>query len=152
MTVQMLSQKYPSIPWLRLLNKIFNPSGITIDNNETVYVADLKFISEIEKLIKDTPKRILANYLAWNMIQKVLMYMPKKLRSLSTNFVNIEQGTKRVMNRESWCLNEIMEGFPISLSAMYIKKFSNKKIKSNISEIAQNIKNQIKSNLEKVCY
>lgn len=149
-TIGELSKKYPSIPWVTLLNKVFNPSGVFLDVTEKVHVTDPKFISELEKLIESTPKRVLANFLAWHVASLTFMYMPEKLREISLTFASQMDGTKKTMNRVSWCLTEIMEGFPISLSATFVKKYFNKQMKENIFEILVNVKNQIKKNLEEV--
>lgn len=150
MTIEELSQKYPKIPWLKLINKVFNLSGIRVNNNETVTVVDLKYLSAVEKLIQITPKRELANFLAWKLVEQALAYMPQALRQIASAFTNEVSGTTRIMNRESWCLNEIMEAFPISLSAMYVRKYFNNDIKEKVTEILHNVKNQIKKNLEQV--
>ncbi|XP_031783498.1 neprilysin-2 [Nasonia vitripennis] len=149
-TIEELSKKYPRIPWLKLINKVFNLSSILINNNETVTVVDLNYLSAVEKLIQTTPKRDLANFLSWKLVEQALAYMPRTLRQIASAFTKEVSGTTRIMNRESWCLNEIMEAFPISLSAMYVRKYFNNDINEKVTEILHNVKNQIKKNLEQI--
>ncbi|XP_058805565.1 neprilysin-2-like isoform X2 [Phymastichus coffea] len=145
-SIRELSFKFPSIPWLELLNKILNPSGIFINDTEEVYLEDPNFIVQIVKLIDITPKRVLANFLSWRITQITLMYMPKKLKKVATDFRSIIDGTKKTMSRMYWCLNEIMEAFPVSLSAMFVRKNFNQRIKYTINEIVENIRNETRKN------
>lgn len=149
-SIKELSSKYPSIPWLELLNKILNKNDIFINETEKVYIVDPQFISGIVKLIEKTPKRVLANFLSWRVTQLTLMYMPRKLKKVATDFTSIIEGTKKTMNRVSWCLNEIMEAFPVSLSAMFVRKNFNQSVRRTINEIFENIRNQTRKNLLKV--
>ncbi|XP_014208534.1 neprilysin-2-like [Copidosoma floridanum] len=150
MSIRDLSRKYPSIPWLNLLNKMFNPSGVFVNDTETIFVADLDYIPKLEYLLKATPKRVVANYLAFYLTHVTLMYMPERLRQAVLDFNNVVEGTKQSMNRESWCLNEIMEAFPISVSAMYVRKYFNKDMKDSVLELVKNIKDQSKKRLKEV--
>lgn len=57
MTVQELQQRYTFIDWKEYMNNVLNMPDIKIDYDETVIVAVPKFISDLEQLLNETPKR-----------------------------------------------------------------------------------------------
>lgn len=56
MTVSMLQQTYPSIPWLKSINMLLAPIE-RIDNDEIVIVLVPKYFKALEDLIRKIPKR-----------------------------------------------------------------------------------------------
>lgn len=150
MTLKELSEKHSSIPWLELFNHVFNSSGIVIDETEVVIIEDTEYIKKLEELIEITPKRVLANYLAWKVVQSSLEYMPSEFRKLEADFSNQVHGTAQSPDRPSKCVSEVMKAFPIAISAMYVRMHFDQGIKDDVNEIVLNIKKQTKRNLEKV--
>jgi hypothetical protein len=57
MTVGEMQSKFPSIPWLTYFNSIL-PEHVQIKNNEVIVVAVPSFIKGLEKLVAETPKRL----------------------------------------------------------------------------------------------
>ncbi|XP_031781394.1 neprilysin-2 [Nasonia vitripennis] len=152
MTLKELSKNYPSIPWLELLNHVFNPSGVIIDETEVVIIEDLEYITKLEKLIEITPKRVIANYLVWKVVQSSLGYMPSEFRVLEADYLNQVNGRTQTPDRASKCLTDVMKAFPIAVSAMYVRENFDQSIKDDVSEIVSNIKKQTKRNLEKISW
>ena len=73
MTIKDLANKYPSIPWKEYLNTLL--AGVTeIDENEIVNVVKPNFIAGLEKLLKTTSSRVLANYITWRVIRDSIDY------------------------------------------------------------------------------
>ena len=86
MTVNELSNKYPSIPWEQFLNNLL--SGITtVEKNEVINVVEPNFIAGLEKLLKTTSPRVLANYVSWRNIRDSISFIHnEKLRSIEIYF------------------------------------------------------------------
>lgn len=56
MTVRELQAKFPSIPWREYISKIL-PAKISIDEDEPVIVEVPSYITSLEKILEQTPKR-----------------------------------------------------------------------------------------------
>ena len=56
MTVGELQAKFPSIPWREYISKIL-PSTIRIDENEPIIVEVPSYLTNLEKILEQTPKR-----------------------------------------------------------------------------------------------
>lgn len=57
MTVHEMQSKFPTIPWLTYFNSIL-PEHVQINNDEVIVVAVPSFIKGLEKLVAETPKRL----------------------------------------------------------------------------------------------
>lgn len=149
-TIRRLSEKYPSIPWLKLINEVLNLSNVRVDENEVVILNDLKFISEVVKLIARTPKRVIANYLMWQVVYDSIDYLPDAFLDRKLVFSRVVSGVKERKHRSYTCVRDVMDGFSISLSALYVRRYFNKEIRENVLELVQNVKNQFRKMLEEV--
>ena len=94
MTVNDLSNKFPSIPWKEYLNTFL--SGITeVQEDEVVNVAEPNFIAGFEKLLKTTSSRVLANHLTWNLIQVSIDFIfNEELRNRQLKFKSMFSGVR----------------------------------------------------------
>lgn len=79
-TVQELDTIHPHINWTDFLN--WNLHNIHhVDKNETVVLADANNFVDYFKIIMDkTPKRTIANYLAWRFVSMNTDYLNSDLR------------------------------------------------------------------------
>lgn len=55
MSIADLQKKFPSIPWQEYLNKLLNP--LTIRHDDIIIVNSLKYLSDLEAILSNTPKR-----------------------------------------------------------------------------------------------
>lgn len=55
MKIADLQEKFPSIPWKEYLNKLLNP--LTIRHDDIIIVNSPKYLSDLEVLLCNTPKR-----------------------------------------------------------------------------------------------
>ena len=94
MTVNDLSNKFPSIPWKEYLNTLL--SGITeVQEDEVVNVVEPNFITGFEKLLKTTSSRVLANHATWNIIQGSFDFIfNEELRNRLLKFKTVFSGVK----------------------------------------------------------
>ena len=92
LTLDVLSNKYPSIPWKEYLNTLL--SGITeIQQNEIINVFEPKFIAGLEKLLKTTSPRVLANYATWRVIRESIDFtLNDDLRNRQLKFKSVLSG------------------------------------------------------------
>ncbi|KAB0797753.1 hypothetical protein PPYR_08746 [Photinus pyralis] len=79
MSVSELQQKVPSIPWLEYLNSVLNVTNITIKASHVIILVHPSYFPQFEKLLNNTPKRLLANYLMWKAVKFSIPSVTKKL-------------------------------------------------------------------------
>lgn len=73
-----VQQMYPYIQWMDYLNHLL-PS-MKIDENEIILVKTPAFFEKLGKLLEETPKRTIANYLMWKATESSIDFLTDKLR------------------------------------------------------------------------
>ncbi|XP_015110120.1 neprilysin-2 [Diachasma alloeum] len=147
MTIAQLSQTYPSIPWKEYFNRLLPPS-IRVDDSEIVIVQVPSFITNLEKLMKETPKRIQANYLMWRVLQNLLNFLDNQIE-LQLQYLTHLSGTKSE-SRWKQCVFFVSDSLSISVGAQYVRKYFNKDTKKNVIEMVDDIRKQLNQILQKV--
>ncbi|KAJ8668211.1 hypothetical protein QAD02_009874 [Eretmocerus hayati] len=139
MTVNELVNKYPSIPWLEYLNIMVAPV-LNINGKEPIWVIVPSYISELEKLLNETSKRILANYVMWRVAKKSVNFLSREIREKQLTFQTITTG--RVKNQPRWkeCTEKVSSVFPITISSLYVRKYFNEDARNNTREMVSNIR------------
>ena len=99
MTVNDLSNKFPSIPWKEYLNTFL--SGITeVQEDEVVNVVEPNFITGFEKLLKTTSSRVLANYVIWTLVEgSIELTLNEELRNRQLKFNTVISGIREFPSR-----------------------------------------------------
>lgn len=149
-TIKQLSEKHPTIPWLEFFKRIFEQSNVNIDDDETVNLIDPKFIGKLENLIARTPKRVIANYIFWQVIYNSIDYLPNEFLDRQLIFEKVLKGVKERKPRAYSCLDEVMVIFETSVSSMYARKYFNTAFRRNALGLVENIKNQFRKTLNEV--
>ncbi|RWS24374.1 endothelin-converting enzyme 1-like protein [Leptotrombidium deliense] len=60
-----------AIPWLKMFNEIFSLVDEKIDENEPIFVQNAHhYFKQLGNILDETPKRTLANYVAWKVVNE----------------------------------------------------------------------------------
>ena len=145
-----MSEKYEDIPWLDLANKIFSSSGLSVNETDAIEIEDRTYISKIGQLIRETSKKVLANYQIWQQISELIDYMPKKFVEKKFAFRRVTEGAENIEPREKQCMNKVMDKLAIAVNAIFIRKYTYRSVKNGVKEMIQNIKSEIQDNLQRV--
>ncbi|KAJ8673285.1 hypothetical protein QAD02_004547, partial [Eretmocerus hayati] len=94
-TVRELIREFPSIPWLDYINKLLAPNVIVAED-ESVMVPVSPYIAGLEKLLKETSNRTLANYAIWRVVKKSIGYLNRRIRERQEAYLSIFYGTDKV--------------------------------------------------------
>ena len=151
MTVKQLSQKYPSIPWKVYFNSILN-SIIVIDDNEVIRVNVPTFFEEFEKLMKETPKRVQANYLLWRGANEDTDYVTDEIRNRKMKFTTAVYGQAERSARWNECLDLTSGVLGLSIGALYIRKYFDEESKKVAEKLVADIEKQFLKILKEVSF
>uniref|UniRef100_A0A915KVU2 Peptidase M13 N-terminal domain-containing protein n=1 Tax=Romanomermis culicivorax TaxID=13658 RepID=A0A915KVU2_ROMCU len=132
-----LSSKYSQIDWLNLVEEVFR--GITIINpNEAIfYVPDQSYLAFMNDMIKQTDKKILANFQLLSFIKAYISYVLPL-----TNDVDYE-------NRWVDCVEEARNFFPWTLSSEYVKTITGTRTKDEVELLVHNIGRALERKIKK---
>ncbi|XP_057330914.1 neprilysin-2-like [Microplitis mediator] len=149
MTVAELSKKYPSIPWKEYFNRILKPQ-VQVDDNETTIVNVPSFMSEFEKLMKSTSKRVQANFVIWRVVSSTVGFLNDEIRKRELEFSTALSGRTERVPRWKECVATVSKTLPSSVGALYIRKYFDEDAKKDAMEMVSDIRNQFNKILQSV--
>ncbi|XP_031344636.1 neprilysin-2-like isoform X2 [Photinus pyralis] len=130
-SVSELQQIVPYIPWLEYLNSVLNIPNITIKASQEIIFEHPIYFSDLEKLLNNTPKRVLANYLMWKVVELSIPYITEKLEQYECSTF-----------RWSTCVSLTLD------SALYVRKHFHEDNKQEVTEMVSNIKKEFAKNVK----
>ncbi|XP_058793376.1 neprilysin-2-like isoform X2 [Phymastichus coffea] len=149
MTVEELSRLYPSVPWLEYMNKMMTPF-VELDSSEVVNVKEPKFIIELERLLRITPKRVQANYAAWRLVRDSVEYLNEDIRRRQLIYWTEVTGETEREPRWQECVDVVSGGLSLSIGALYVRKYFDEEAKKNVVEMVTGIRKEFRKIIEKV--
>ncbi|XP_026670737.1 neprilysin-2 isoform X1 [Ceratina calcarata] len=149
MTVQELSNNYPSVPWKEYFNTLLAPN-IQVDENEVVIVSVPSYITNLEKLLDSTPKRVQANYVMWRAAASSVSYLTDDIRKRQLQYSTALSGRTERESRWKECTDTVSGSLAISVGAMYVRKYFKEDAKKNAVEMVADIREEFTKILKKV--
>ncbi|KAI5695289.1 hypothetical protein M8J75_014047 [Diaphorina citri] len=101
-TISQLEHKYPSIPWQNHIGRIIGP----VKPDEVVNLEAPDFFQSFEPLLNSTPKRVLANYLLWQVMSFSSTYLTEEMNNRHFKFSAILRGVTARKPRWQECVDE----------------------------------------------
>ncbi|XP_033220987.1 neprilysin-2-like [Belonocnema kinseyi] len=127
MTVKNLTTTYPFVHWKKYFNTILK-SAFVIGDEEIIKVSVPTFFAKLRPLLKKTPKKVLANYLVWQVLEG----------QIQGSFSKGE------------CLDITSQYLSLNAGAIYARKYFTPESKKNAEELAVSIKQQFSKMLKKL--
>lgn len=101
-TIKELQATYPFIDWLAYINWYLN--GIVVNEDEKVIVVDKNYMQTLNSVIQSTPKRVIANYYAWQIICTYCNYLNDELREVLNKYYAATRGQAKPLPWSMQCM------------------------------------------------
>ena len=127
------TQIHKRILWMEL----FSPSPLKIVQKYNGKFEE-DFIKKYKEFIKDTPKRVLANYVGWRLVQSSLEFMNQEMRNALLKFQKDALGKEDVDQRWKLCALLTQSVAAVATGSLYVEgyfKEDDKKSAVNIVNI-----------------
>lgn len=147
MTFLELKQQYGDIPWEKLMTSIF-PEKVKFYDERRFNIDVPQYVEGLEKLIKNTPRKTIANYLLWRAVFQIRDFLPQKFLDRLLKFKHIYSGINQNPPRWKFCLNLIKHHYDIIAGAMYVRKHFDGKSKELASDLVQYILEEFKNYID----
>ncbi|XP_026818640.1 neprilysin-2-like [Rhopalosiphum maidis] len=141
MNIADLQQKFPSIPWQEYMNKLLSP--LTIQQDDIIIVRSPKYLSNLETLLSNTPKRVQANYVFWRTTMASVDLLTKKLRLRQGKYYASLYGNSGSVPRWNECLKNVKQMFQLAIDSMYVRRVFDKNALNNVQEIVNRMKEEL---------
>ena len=124
--------------------------NVEVDDNEIVIVDVPSYFRDFHKLIKQTPKRIQANYAMWRVVSDSIQYLSDNIRKRQFQYSTDISGQAGQKPRWKECVAIVSEGLKIIVGALYVKKYFSKDAKANAVELVLDIQQEFQRIIKKV--
>lgn len=149
MTIKNMTNVWSSIRWLDYFKKLL-PADIEFDENEIINVVQPKYLTEFEKLIEKTPKKVQANFGIWNAFLLIADILPTQIKELSEKRYNTQRIRFSKDNIGLYCFKLLKTFFPGGMNALYVREYFDQENKKNVGQILTDIQTQLHNLLGKV--
>ncbi|XP_057335134.1 neprilysin-2-like [Microplitis mediator] len=145
MSLGEIKQTWPSINWAEYFNNHLLPY-FSHDDKTLVAVWNKKYITNFEKLMNETSKRVQANYAIWKTIQFSIPF----IKSVTLyNFAQTYGFFKQQLIGSHDCFAEAKTYLPSIARAHYARNYPvNQEVKQNVGLIFSNIKRKLLDTLK----
>ncbi|XP_058117958.1 neprilysin-2-like [Anopheles ziemanni] len=150
MTVKEFQQRYPHTEWVDYFNALLISSGIVIDENEVINLCVPTFMEQLGPLLRNTPKRVMANYVMWRISWLSSYFLTENLRKRDLEFTKVVNGKQEEQPRWKECIDVTSGRLPIAVSALYIRKYFREESKRAALDMVNDIKSEFVNILKKV--
>lgn len=107
-TIQELQTTFPFINWMDYINWNLRNTH-NIDENEVVIVHDVAYIEKLHGILQATPKRTIANYIAWRSVLLSSDMLNDILHQRLQQFLATTTGMLKSDPRQTECVKQTMD-------------------------------------------
>ncbi|XP_031638615.1 neprilysin-2-like [Contarinia nasturtii] len=148
-SIHQLQLSYPYINWLDYIN--WNLYGeLHVDETEIVIILDTKYVSQVNAVLELTPKRTIANYFAWKSVLNEAKLLNNALHQRRQEYLAKTSGMLKADPRDTECLKLTMSHLPISVAALYVRRYADEESKKSVIDMYKNIHAEFIKTLNKV--
>lgn len=103
-TLRDVQQMYPYIQWVEYINVLLPPT-LSIDENEVIVVSVPSYFESLGKLLENTPKRTIANYMMWRVTAFSSFFLTDELRKRQLVYSTAVSGKQEQEARWKECID-----------------------------------------------
>ncbi|KAK2179422.1 hypothetical protein NP493_491g01000 [Ridgeia piscesae] len=138
------------IDWSRYLSLLFANVSIVINETEPVVVYAPVYMRRLADLLKDTPKRTVANYMLWRFVMNRVGNLQQSFLDLRRRYNKALHGTHADRARWRVCVSYVNDNFGMAVGRMFVKDNFDIKAKINAEQMIDNIRESFNDLLSEV--
>ncbi|XP_050703430.1 neprilysin-1-like isoform X1 [Eriocheir sinensis] len=144
MTVSQLGELVPEIAWGRMLRHTLDEFDIDLDVDSLIITLHCSaYVPDLVKLVKETPDRVIVNYLLWRFVLRYMPYISNYFQQLWQQFRSevpdpFEERT--YISRWKECAAVVNEGFGAALARKYVEDYYDHSISGKIDSLVEEVR------------
>ncbi|KAJ7306527.1 hypothetical protein JRQ81_009887 [Phrynocephalus forsythii] len=141
----------PAVDWMPLLEAVFSP--VEVNETEPVVVYAREYLEQVSSLILRTDKRILHNYMLWNLVRKGATLLDQRFQDAEEKFMEVMYGSKKAcLPRWKYCVSDTDINLGFALGAMFVKATFAEDNKAVAEEMIAEIKRAFEESLAQLAW
>ncbi|KOX80630.1 Membrane metallo-endopeptidase-like 1 [Melipona quadrifasciata] len=155
MTIRELQKYYNSfnvtssitakIDFLEMIQHAFNLANVRINSSEPVVVYNPEFLDKLARLLASTSRRVLVNYVQWNMVDLFLPYTTQEMRDIKFNMSLLSYNISNYTPRWQVCVLSLR--MKNAVAYMFVKKYISEHVIQEARSMVKKIKDELKSHI-----
>ncbi|PBC33753.1 Membrane metallo-endopeptidase [Apis cerana cerana] len=150
MTIEQLQKWYDNsgvntstakIDFLEMIQYSFKMANIDINSSEPIIVYNPIFLHKLATLLGKTSRRVLVNYVQWNMIDKFLLYTTQEMRDIKFEMSLSSYNVSNFIPRWEICANNIR--MKNAVSYMFVKEYISDNVIHQATKMVEGMKEEL---------
>ena len=108
---------------------------------------DINYFKGLIKLLKRTPKRVIANYFGWRFVYNFADYTVKEFRHMYFEYQKLSEGITRPEKNWEFCYSLMNSYFNFVIGRLYIDNYFNSSIVNEVEDMTKHIISSFKYSL-----
>ncbi|CAD6215640.1 GSCOCG00000452001-RA-CDS [Cotesia congregata] len=133
-----------------IINRVFDVINQEVNDKTRIKLATPKYYAELTKLLNETPKRTIINYIHWNFVRDMLEYTTEEMRSLKNQLEDTVYEAVEKKPRWLQCTDE-MKMIRAS-SYAFVQKFYTKEIDKEVRDMTENSRKELENLIDKTSW
>ncbi|RMX43712.1 hypothetical protein pdam_00006340 [Pocillopora damicornis] len=154
MTLKELQNKTEKpIDWLFYIKAMFQDTSYEIEQDEELAIFALDYLTNMSSLITNTPERVLANYMMWQVVVQLAPHLSEEYRRAFYNYHRVVMGSSGETDIWKKCITEMSRldndiGDP--LGVIFLDEKFEKKDKESVMAMIDDLRETFIANLDKL--
>ncbi|XP_071943263.1 endothelin-converting enzyme homolog [Antedon mediterranea] len=124
--------------------------GTNVPLNENVIVYTPTFFTKLNRLLQNTTRKVLSDYMAWHAVQHFAGFLNQPFKDLLEEYMKVSAGVSKLPPLWERCVASTDDVFGFTTGALFVKDMEAKSIKKMTESMVVNIKNAFRENLKDV--
>ena len=139
LSIRELQESYPYMHWLNYTNALL-PEQLVVDENEPINLSEPSFFDRLGPLLTKTPKRVVSNYMIWQIYGYAVPFLSEKFRMRHLQYQSLTTGIQEMKPRWKACVDDNSDRMGIALASLYVQKYLKEDLKVITLEMVNNIR------------
>uniref|UniRef100_A0A183GS20 Neprilysin n=1 Tax=Heligmosomoides polygyrus TaxID=6339 RepID=A0A183GS20_HELPZ len=114
------------VDWVAYFRQVAPSEMVEMFNNDTeIIVAEIDFLKKTSKLIKETDREILVNYIVWRVVQASVRLLDERFENIKQDFSRVMTGQQQRSPRWKDCAQVPSSVLPLAAGAVYVQAHFN---------------------------
>ncbi|KAF5287391.1 hypothetical protein FQA39_LY15929 [Lamprigera yunnana] len=145
-------QQFPIIPWTEYIQNLTNDPNIVITELEEIDIRVPQFLIDLNKLLKRTPKRVVANYIMSQVLCRLVPYSTTQMRLKKLEFSKAFYGIVQMKPRWRECAEHANTALKVATGALYIRNYFDNESKISANTLVHYLRSEFFDILRKVSW
>ncbi|XP_071109353.1 neprilysin-1-like [Haliotis cracherodii] len=151
-TVGEMSDLYPVINWLSLLQLATGSAGVNIRKGDDVIDFSEGYFQQLGPLLQNTPLRVIQNYVVWRFMRKQVTALPQVFQTYEKEFKEVVIGVTSLPPRWHSCLQVVDSFMPYVVGRMFVQEHFLPTSKNDVTDAIRYVKDAFRQKLDDITW